>query len=227
MCEVGVSLEAMTWLYLFALLPAGIAQACGWTTSRTCSSFVLTVYITTDVYIIFKRFIFVISGEWGLEQELALERQRRSMGQMPDRLRRTTITQTTGAGRRREKVELWFTMETPGIDADDSFLPSMIISPMDFAIPPPRTPESTASLRQPSFFPRLGKKYSKSSLPPLPPEAIALTRKENGTSDRSAKLDMDFSDPTSIPRPDEWLPGQAEGGGTPSAGTPSAGTSRR
>jgi hypothetical protein len=74
-----------------------------------------------------KRFIFVVSGEWALEQELALERQRRSMGKIPDRLRRTTITQTIGRGRRRAKAELWFTMETPGLHVDDSFLPSLLV----------------------------------------------------------------------------------------------------
>jgi len=189
-CGAAASLQLMTWLNLFILLPAAIVQS--------------------YIYAITKRFIFVVSGEWALEQEINLERQRRSVGKMPsDPLRRTTITQTIGRGRRRAKAELWFTMETPTMetrtpDVGDSFLPSMMLSPMDFPSSP-RTPLSVASTvplmssSSSSRSPRLGNKQFKSSLPSsksaLPTLNLGPKKEKDGTSDRSAALDMDFSDP--------------------------------
>jgi hypothetical protein len=156
-----------------------------------------------------KRFIFVISGEWALQQEEFLERKRRSMG-VTNLRRRTTTTQPIGNGGRRRAKALWFTMETTdnATDGNESFLPSMIISPMDFTSPP-RTPFSIASnagLLSPFKSPRLGKKTSKSSLPPLSNPPLGL--RKDGLSDRSANMDMDFSDPDPVaktPHSGEWM----------------------
>jgi len=190
-CDALASLEVLTWVYLSLLLPTCLAQS--------------------YIYVIIKRFIFVVSGEWDIQQEAALEQQRRSMGKMPGRLRRTTVTKTIGhGGRRRAKAELWFTMETPGVDADDSFLPSMIISPKDLTSSPitPFSTTSNAPLLSQFVSPRLGKKTSKSSLPPLPNSAPASIKGKDVLGERSTKMDMDFSDPDPLrqsPRSAEWI----------------------
>ncbi|KAF8522815.1 hypothetical protein JB92DRAFT_1667718 [Gautieria morchelliformis] len=188
-CNAFASLAILTWVYLFLILPTCIFQS--------------------YVHVMIKRFIFVVSGEWALQQEELLERQRRTMG-MANRKRRTTITQTIGNGGRRRAKALWFTMETTdnATDGNESFLPSMLISPMDFTSPP-RTPfsiSSTAGLLSPFRSPMLGKKTSKSSLPSL--HSSPAGSKKDGLSDRSANMDMDFSDPDPVVKPPhsgEWM----------------------
>ncbi|KAF8588314.1 hypothetical protein K439DRAFT_652003 [Ramaria rubella] len=164
------SLERLTWVYLLIFLPVCVMQS--------------------YVYVVIKRFLFVLNGDWDLQQEEAFEQQQRSMGLSSDRRRRTTVAQTIGhGGRRRAKANLRFTMETPGAGAGDSFLPSMILSPMDLTSP--RTPfsrDSRTALLSPFTAYRLGRNVVSTNA---------------GSSERSAKMDMDFSDPGPMtsPRP--------------------------
>lgn len=152
-----------------------------------------------------KRFIFVVSGEWALWQEEMIERQRRSLG-VAARQRRTTFTQSVGNGGRRRAKALWFTMETPEspqTEANDSFLPSMILSPAQAGSPSVhRTPfsmPSTAGLLSPFKSPMLSHKTSKSSLPPIP-GSLPEPKGKEVSNDRSTDLDMDFSDPDPMTR---------------------------
>ncbi|KAF8510414.1 hypothetical protein BU17DRAFT_70077 [Hysterangium stoloniferum] len=154
----------------------------------------------TDVHVILKRSLFVISGDWAIQYEEKEEQRGRNSAARPQRS--TTISQTVGRGGRRRAKALWFTMETtPGPASDDSFLPSMAISPMAF-----KAPGSPRSQPSPSSYPplpsqRLHKKPSEvtltsvggGSLPENPSPDVPSPGKggENSTG-RSTVAEMEF-----------------------------------
>jgi len=136
-CEAFAFMERIAWLYLCILLPAVIVQTYG--------------------QVVVNRFIFIISGDWEAQREDAVEHQQESPSEAVSQIKRgRSVSQTIGRGGRRRAKALWFNMETPGGPGpDDSFLPSMIISPpqdrptQDISSIPPVPPLPSGGLLSP------------------------------------------------------------------------------
>lgn len=153
-CEAFAFMERIAWLYLCILLPAVIVQTC----KPFCAKASLELNLFhQDSQVVVNRFIFIISGDWDAQREDAVENQQETPSEDLSQIKRgRSVSQTIGRGGRRRAKALWFNMETPGGPGpDDSFLPSMIISPpqdrptQDISSIPPVPPLPSGGLLSP------------------------------------------------------------------------------